>query len=253
MSLAALARRCLPVLPARLSRACPHGGQSGRRPPGGLSYSTRPAFPPGHPRELIGNRDVVGYGKNGQPNYFDDERYPYPAIRWQENNQEIHALREKERGDWRLLTAEEKQALYRASFKLSFAEFLAKPPGEWKDHLAALLLVVSLALMLELWCERYAFVYPEHGLLSDRDKTWTLYEMIRRHAVGPAWDYENSRWTSPWHAHPWDRYYPMEELFARKPKDAEPLPQYANASAASDSGGRRDQDDGAGLAASSVR
>lgn len=64
-------------------------------------------------RHLIGNRDIVGYGFNGQPCYVDRPDFPFPAIRWKETNCEIEALRVKELGDWNELTCEDKKALYR--------------------------------------------------------------------------------------------------------------------------------------------
>lgn len=37
----------------------------------------------------IGNRDVVGYGWNGEPIYFDRVDYPMPAIRFKENTPDV--------------------------------------------------------------------------------------------------------------------------------------------------------------------
>lgn len=62
-----------------------------------------------HGRKLIGNRDIVGYGFNGSYIYFDAIEMPYPAIRFREETDEIKALREKEKGDWKSLTLEEKR------------------------------------------------------------------------------------------------------------------------------------------------
>lgn len=62
---------------------------------------------------MIGKREIVGFGFNGQPHYVDRWDLPFPAIRWKEPTAEILALREKEKGDWNELTCEEKKALYR--------------------------------------------------------------------------------------------------------------------------------------------
>lgn len=56
-------------------------------------------------------------------------------------------LREKEKGDWRQLSLEEKKALYRASFKLTFAEFKA-PTGEWKSVIGTSMFFVALGLWM---------------------------------------------------------------------------------------------------------
>ena len=59
---------------------------------------------------LSGNRDIVGYGWNGNPVYGDREEYPFPAIRFKENTPDVLALREKEKGDWKALSKEDKKA-----------------------------------------------------------------------------------------------------------------------------------------------
>ena len=60
-----------------------------------------------HPR--IGQREIVGFGHNGTPAYFDHAFLPLPSVRWQENTAEIARLREKARSDWSTLTADEKK------------------------------------------------------------------------------------------------------------------------------------------------
>ncbi|GIY17605.1 hypothetical protein CEXT_778241 [Caerostris extrusa] len=62
-----------------------------------------------HGRARIGNRDVVGFGINGEYTYIDRVDYPMPAIRFRENSAESKALREKEKGDWKKLTLDEKK------------------------------------------------------------------------------------------------------------------------------------------------
>lgn len=37
----------------------------------------------------IGNREIVGYGYNGVPNYADRAEFPMPAIRWKEPTSDI--------------------------------------------------------------------------------------------------------------------------------------------------------------------
>lgn len=59
------------------------------------------------------------------------------------------ALREKEKGDWKKLSVQEKKALYRASFCQTFAE-MKYPTGEWKMHIGAALIAASLAIYVSL-------------------------------------------------------------------------------------------------------
>ena len=39
--------------------------------------------------ERHGNRMVIGYGFNGEPNYIDRVDYPIPAVRFKEDNAQI--------------------------------------------------------------------------------------------------------------------------------------------------------------------
>ena len=55
-----------------------------------------------HPR--IGNREIVGYGLKGKPEYFDTVMFPCPSIRWEADTPEIAELRKKEKGDWKQLS-----------------------------------------------------------------------------------------------------------------------------------------------------
>jgi cytochrome c oxidase subunit 4 len=59
----------------------------------------------------------------------------------------LQVLREKEKGDWRKLTLEEKKALYRASFCMTFSEINA-PTGEWKSIIGLACVFVSIAIWL---------------------------------------------------------------------------------------------------------
>lgn len=100
--------------------------------------------------DKIGKREIVGFGWNGLPAYADRPDFPLPAIRWREDTPQIKALREKEKGDWKKLTKNEKKTLYRASFCQTFAEFQA-PTGEWKLCVAGGLIAATLALWIAVW------------------------------------------------------------------------------------------------------
>lgn len=61
-------------------------------------------------RGKIGTREVVGYGLNGSYSYADRMDFPYPAIRFKEIKGELAPLWEKQKGDWKKLTLDEKKA-----------------------------------------------------------------------------------------------------------------------------------------------
>lgn len=105
-------------------------------------------------RSKVGNREIVGYGWNGEPMYQDRVDYPMPSVRFQETTPQLLALREKEKGDWKTLTTEEKKALYRASFCQTFAEF-KHPTGEWKYIVGWSMVGISIAIMVTLWMKAF--------------------------------------------------------------------------------------------------
>lgn len=71
-------------------------------------------------KSKIGKREVVGYGVNGDEHYIDRLDFPMPAIRFKEPTADILALREKEKGDWKKLSMDEKKACKKSSKLLCF-------------------------------------------------------------------------------------------------------------------------------------
>lgn len=57
--------------------------------------------------EWIGHREIVGHGEI--PYYTDSFTVPCPAIRFREVDEALGKLREKEKGDWKLLSLEDKK------------------------------------------------------------------------------------------------------------------------------------------------
>ncbi|KAI4487077.1 hypothetical protein M0802_012066 [Mischocyttarus mexicanus] len=122
----------------------------------------------------IGNRDIVGPGHNNGYTYIDRTDFPMPALRFKANTPDVLALREKEKGDWRKLTIEEKKALYRASFRSTFAEIDA-PTGEWK-----IVLGYSLALVAaSLWYFMFFKVYVSPPLPESFSEEHQLAQLDR--------------------------------------------------------------------------
>lgn len=114
------------------------------------SVKTAPGTAQIHHVGKIGSREVVGYGWNGTTGYADRLDYPMPPIRFKENTPDVLALREKEKGDWKKMSREEKKALYRASFCQTFSEFKYRSP-EWKACLGGAIGAFGLALLISLW------------------------------------------------------------------------------------------------------
>ena len=63
-------------------------------------------------------------------------------------------MREKEKGDWKKMTIEEKKVLYRASFCSTVAEMTA-PTGEWKRVSGYVLIALGISLWMVIWTQKY--------------------------------------------------------------------------------------------------
>jgi cytochrome c oxidase subunit 4 len=148
-------------------------------------------------RTLIGKREIVGFGFNGEPSYLDRADYPLPAIRWKEPTADILALREKEKGDWKNLSIEEKKALYRASFRQTFAEFKA-PTGEWKYVIGVGLAIISAGIWAYFGLK--TFVYspvPDTFKKENREAQLARIldlQMNPIEGISSHWDYEKNEW-----------------------------------------------------------
>merc|ERR1711860_214182 len=150
-----------------------------------------------HMYPKTGNRDLVGQGYGGGGKYMDRIDYPCPAVRWGANTPEVMALREKEKDSWTKLTLEERKALYRASFRQTFAEMNA-PTGEWKFQIAACLFACSITGLLTLWFEANAYPNIEDILAQD-NKNRQLQRMVKQgqgivEGIGSNYDYEKGDW-----------------------------------------------------------
>merc|ERR1711944_389493 len=161
--------------------------------------------PPAHGGEVvyepvkvkIGNREVVGYGNCGQENYVDHIHYPFPAIRFKEDTGDIAKLREKEKGDWKKMTIEEKKVLYRASFCSTLAEMTA-PTGEWKRIVGYVMIALGISLWMVIWTQK--FVIP--GGLRTLEPEWIMANIQKRidmemgpiEGVASQYDYEKNQW-----------------------------------------------------------
>jgi len=150
-----------------------------------------------HGRSKIGKREVVGFGLNGSFAYFDAPDIPMPAIRFREPNTEMNALREKEKGNWKELTLDEKKKLYRYSFCRTYAEMEA-PTGEWKSITAGVLAIVTSAFWFYVLLKKYVYgPMPESTSLEWRKKQrdWMiLWKVNPIEGISSKYDYENNKW-----------------------------------------------------------
>lgn len=132
------------------------------------------------------------------------------------------ALRQKEKGDWRKLSIEEKKALYRSSFCQTFAEFEVMD-DDWKAAWGYSLIVMSLSLWLYMFLKLYGTYgkYNRNSVLSYAFDNFIIFDVsafnpipesfseanqklqLKRmldlqvnpvDGLSSKWDYENNRW-----------------------------------------------------------
>lgn len=155
--------------------------------------NSRPAY-----RYLIGNREVVGPSFTGREEYFDRPEHPNPPIRFKEPTPEIEALRDKERGDWKNLTVDEKKKLYRHSYCQTYSEMLA-PRYEARKIFGALLIAGSIPIVL--WGILKSTLFPPlpDSMSDEGKKKLVRFYLDSGHepmkgGISSKWDYEKNEW-----------------------------------------------------------
>uniref|UniRef100_A0A1A9VYV1 Uncharacterized protein n=1 Tax=Glossina austeni TaxID=7395 RepID=A0A1A9VYV1_GLOAU len=96
--------------------------------------------------QVIGKREIVGYGWNGTACYYDRADYPMAAVRCRQPTNEINNLQQKE--------------------KKTFAEMQA-PTGEFKTHFGVGLLFTAMAIWVAIFMN--LFVYDELSITFDEE------------------------------------------------------------------------------------
>ncbi|CAG9813634.1 unnamed protein product [Phaedon cochleariae] len=148
--------------------------------------------------DRVGTREMVCFGMNGQPMYVDDVSFPCPAIRYKETTPQIKALYEKQKGDWKLLTKDEKKALYRANFCQTYAEFQTRPNGEWMAITGMSLIFCCAGVWLYLFMVLFVYsglpdsFHPSHVRAQMRRVIDMQADPIQ--GLCSNWDYEKNDW-----------------------------------------------------------
>ncbi|XP_070575327.1 cytochrome c oxidase subunit 4 isoform 1, mitochondrial-like [Ptychodera flava] len=132
--------------------------------------------------------------------YEDRVDYPAPHIRYRKDSdlsQDLKELREKELGDWKNLSKDDKKALYRLAFHKSYADMKA-PTGEWKVIIGGIFFSLALSAGLYLFQKEYILPPPPHTLNEEWQQKQREY-MIRMHnqpieGIASKWDYDKNEW-----------------------------------------------------------
>jgi len=150
-----------------------------------------------HPK--IGAREIVGYGIRGDGTYEDHLAFPGCAIRFQEPSSANAEIREKEKGDWKVMSIDEKKALYRYSFCQTYSEMNAdRNTGEWKKDVGNTIALFGVCCLGWIWM-KYFFSppldykeEPAFRKLLQRRMLDEYYNPI--FGTSHDWDYEKLCW-----------------------------------------------------------
>ncbi|XP_033104659.1 cytochrome c oxidase subunit 4 isoform 1, mitochondrial-like [Anneissia japonica] len=145
---------------------------------------------------------VVPVSREGDPNYIYADRLDFPApkvkfVRDENLTPEMKSLKDKEAGDWKNLTADEKIQLYRLSFNKTYAEMRA-PTGEMRYIIGGI--CIGLAVSALVFGFQKKFISPElpHSLNEEWQEEQLKYNISIRNnpvtGVASQWDYEKNEW-----------------------------------------------------------
>ncbi|XP_056381485.1 cytochrome c oxidase subunit 4 isoform 1, mitochondrial [Hyla sarda] len=132
------------------------------------------------------------------PKYHDNRSVPLPEVSFLgELSPELKALKEKEKGAWASLSAQEKVELYRIKFNQTYAD-MNKGSNEWKTVFGATLFIVGFTSLIIIWQRKYVFGELPHTLSDDwvAKQTKRMLDMRINPIEGfsDKWDYEKNEW-----------------------------------------------------------
>jgi len=142
----------------------------------------------------VGDRERVGIGSALY--YQDLESRPFPTVRWRPETKELQQLRAK---DFSKLSADEKKALYRHDFRLSFVEMGQQSKGEWKYELGVILALLGFSYLFITSVKRTVIWYSTIDTTTDEYKTrmwerWIAEGLGKVEGISSHWDYEKGDW-----------------------------------------------------------
>ncbi|TSL10149.1 5'-AMP-activated protein kinase subunit gamma-2 [Bagarius yarrelli] len=132
------------------------------------------------------------------PQYNNRLDTPLPDIPFvRKLNPEQKKLKEKEKEPWTKLTKEEKLALYRLTYELSYAE-MKQSSGEWKTVLGGIFFFLGFTGLVVLWQRMYVYGDVPHTLSPEwvEKQTQRMIDMRVNpvHGFSVNWDYEKKQW-----------------------------------------------------------
>ncbi|XP_056588703.1 cytochrome c oxidase subunit 4 isoform 2, mitochondrial [Triplophysa dalaica] len=166
---------------------------------GGLvSKWTVAAFSSGSAGMATHGHDVAEKADMSLPMYCDRLDTPLPDRPYRETLCAADtSLKQKEKGPWNNLSKEEKLALYRMTFNMTYAE-MKRPSSEWKTVLGGIFFFIGLTGLVVLW-QRFYVYPPRPRTLDDEWQSMQVKRMLdmRMNPVegfSAQWDYEKGQW-----------------------------------------------------------
>ncbi|XP_075694409.1 cytochrome c oxidase subunit 4 isoform 1, mitochondrial [Rhinoderma darwinii] len=132
------------------------------------------------------------------PRYNDNRSIPLPEVSYLKDlTPELKALKEKEKGLWDSLSAQEKLQLYSIKFNQTYAN-MNKGSNQWKTVIGGTLIVIGFTAFIIMWQRKYVFGEIPHTLSDDWIAMQTKRMLDMRinpvEGIASKWDYERNEW-----------------------------------------------------------
>ncbi|MEN2497342.1 MAG: oxidoreductase activity containing protein [Marteilia pararefringens] len=146
---------------------------------------------------FLGNRKIVGPGRDNSIEYFDHPRWPYPAVYFEKNNAAMDELIARAKsGGWNSLSEDEVKKWYRHCFRQTLCETMS-PKGFFHRVCTYMIFIAACSMWMPI--VMFGFVDKTDFEELDARNILRIEDQLRKQigldgGLAADWDYETRTW-----------------------------------------------------------